>query len=223
MDPGYAEFNGASLAWLPPKPFAAPWYWENDDHAWVRFVLGGLCNTAGSSRSAIRRPSTYRTSSSMRGATDRFGTHDRIAIVPASHFNFGERWEGERCFLWCEGVMRQEIIYGENLRSRADTRPNSERAPSRCMTSCVTTATTRLPHQFLYHFNIGYPVVDEGAELLCTPSGPSRARSSTTTRRRVTAIGRSPVPEGVLRRGLRNPDDGRYGWVGVGGGREPRL
>jgi hypothetical protein len=47
MDPGYAEFNGASLAWLPPKIFPAPSFWENDDHAWVRFVLGGLCNTAG--------------------------------------------------------------------------------------------------------------------------------------------------------------------------------
>ena len=45
MDPGHAEFNGASLAWMPPKPFAAPWYLENDDHAWVRVVLGGLCNT----------------------------------------------------------------------------------------------------------------------------------------------------------------------------------
>src|ERR1700675_3641362 len=47
MDPGYAEYNGASLAWLPPKPFAAPWFWETSDHAWVRYVLGGLCNTAG--------------------------------------------------------------------------------------------------------------------------------------------------------------------------------
>ena len=47
MDPGYAEFNGASLAWLAPKIFPAPSFWENDDHAWVRFILGGLCNTAG--------------------------------------------------------------------------------------------------------------------------------------------------------------------------------
>ena len=47
MDPGYAEFNGASLAWLPPKIFPAPSFWENSDHAWVRFILGGLCNTAG--------------------------------------------------------------------------------------------------------------------------------------------------------------------------------
>ncbi len=28
------------------------------------------------------------------------------------------------------------------------------------------------PHQLLYHFNIGYPVVDDGAELLATVSGP---------------------------------------------------
>ena len=115
MDPGIAEFNGASLAWLPPKPFAAPWYLENDDHAWVRFVLGGLCNTCG--LVTIGSPQTVDVSHFKfhARATDRFGTHDRIGIVPASSFNFGERWEGERCFLWCEGVMRQEIVYGENL------------------------------------------------------------------------------------------------------------
>ena len=27
------------------------------------------------------------------------------------------------------------------------------------------------PHQLLYHFNIGYPVIDDGAELLVSPAG----------------------------------------------------
>jgi hypothetical protein len=115
MDPGYAEFNGASLAWLAPKLFPAPAYWENDDHAWVRYIHGGLCNTAG--LVTIGDPQTVDVSHFKfhSRAKDRYGTHDRIGIVPASHFTFGERWEGERCFLWAEGTVRQEIVYGENL------------------------------------------------------------------------------------------------------------
>ncbi len=171
MDPGYAEFGGASLAWLPPKIFPAPSFWENDDHAWVRFVLGGLCNTAG--LVTIGNPQTVDVSHFKFHSRDedRYGTHDRIAILPASHFNFGERWEGDRCFLWAEGTVRQEITYGENLLL-------TRRYEAELGTSFFTLRDVvrndgfyPTPHQLLYHFNIGYPVVDDGAELLAAVTG----------------------------------------------------
>jgi hypothetical protein len=171
MDPGFAEYNGASLAWLPPKLFPAPSFWENDDHAWVRFVLGGLCNTAG--LITIGNPQTVDVSHFKfhSRAEDRYGTHDRVAILPASHFNFGERWEGERCFLWAEGSVRQEIVYGENL--LLTRRYEAELGTSSFSLRDVVRndGFYPTPHQLLYHFNIGYPVVDEGAELLASASG----------------------------------------------------
>ncbi len=172
MDPGYAEFNGASLAWLPPKLFPAPAYWENDDHAWVRFVLGGLCNTAG--LVTIGNPQTVDVSHFKFHArdADRYGTHDRIAIAPATHFNFGERWEGERCYLWAEGSVRQEITYGENLLL---TRRYETEVGTSSFSLCDVVRNDGYypaPHQLLYHFNIGYPVVDDGAELLAATSAP---------------------------------------------------
>jgi hypothetical protein len=171
MDPGFAEFNGASLAWLPPKIFPAPSFWENDDHAWVRFILGGLCNTAG--LVTIGNPQTVDVSHFKFHSRheDRYGTHDRVAILPASHFNFGESWEGERCVLWAEGSVRQEIVYGENLLL-------TRRYEAEVGTSTFTIRDVvrndgfyPTPHQLLYHFNIGYPVVDEGAELLAAVTG----------------------------------------------------
>jgi hypothetical protein len=171
MDPGFAEFAGASLAWLPPKPFPAPAYWENDDHAWVRYVLGGLCNTAG--LVSIGGPQTVDVSSFKfhSRSEDRFGTHDRIAIVPASQFNFGEHWDGERCVLWAEGTVRQEIVYGENL--LLTRRYEAELGGSSFTLRDVVRndGYYPTPHQLLYHFNIGYPVVDDGAELLVSPAG----------------------------------------------------
>ena len=92
--------------------------------------------------------------------------------MPASHFTFGERWEGERCFLWAEGTVRQEIVYGENLLL-------TRRYEAEVGTSSFTLHDVvrndgfyPTPHQLLYHFNIGYPVVDDGAELLAAVSGP---------------------------------------------------
>jgi Domain of unknown function (DUF4432) len=171
MDPGYAEFSGASLAWLPPKLFPAPAFWENDDHAWVRFVLGGLCNTAG--LVTIGSPQTVDVSHFKFHARDqdRFGTHDRIAILPASHFNFGERWEGERCFLWAEGTVRQEIVYGENLLLTRRYEAEVGKSSFTLRDVVRNDGFYPTPHQLLYHFNIGYPVVDDGAELLAAVTG----------------------------------------------------
>ena len=87
-------------------------------------------------------------------------------MVPASHFNFGEDWEGERCFLWAEGTVRQEIVYGENLLL---TRRYEAELGGRSFTLRDVVRNDGFyptPHQLLYHFNIGYPVVDDGAELL---------------------------------------------------------
>ena len=171
MDPGYAEFNGASLAWLAPKIFPAPAFWENDDHAWVRFVLGGLCNTAG--LVTIGDPQVVDVSGFGFHSRDedRYGTHDRVAILPASHFNFGERWEDERCILWAEGTVRQEIVYGENLllTRRYETEIGSSKFAIR--DTVRNDGFYPTPHQLLYHFNIGYPVVDDGAELLASVTG----------------------------------------------------
>jgi hypothetical protein len=172
MDPGFAEFNGASLAWLPPKLFPAPAFWENDDHSWVRYIHGGLCNTAG--LVTIGDPQTVDVSHFQFHSrpTDRYGTHDRVGIVPASRFTFGERWEGERCFLWAEGTVRQEVVYGENLLLTRRYETEVGTSSFRLHDVVRNDGYYPTPHQLLYHFNIGYPVVDEGAEFLAALSGP---------------------------------------------------
>jgi hypothetical protein len=101
----------------------------------------------------------------------RFGTHDRIAVTPASTFRHGTTWDGDRCTLWAEGTVRQEIAYGEHLvlerRYEADLGGTSF--------SVVDTVTNEgwfeTPHQLLYHFNLGFPLLGDGAEVLAATTG----------------------------------------------------
>ena len=37
------------------------------------------------------------------------------APIPARLAGYGERWDGDDCVLWCEGVVTQATVYGENL------------------------------------------------------------------------------------------------------------
>ena len=160
------------MAWIPTRRLPGPWYFDGSDVNWVRVALGGLCNTCGLVH--IGNPQDIDTEYYGWTAreTDRYGVHDRIAMTPAERFSYGERWEGDRCFLWAEGTVREEIVYGENL--VLTRRYEAELGQSSFTIDDVVTNEGHYPtpHQLLYHFNIGYPVVDDGAELLASVSGP---------------------------------------------------
>jgi hypothetical protein len=168
LDVGAADYQGVGLCWLPPKGLAGPWHYEGDldPYAWLRVGLGGLFNTAG--LVSIGVPQEVDTSSLgfTQRLTAQYGTHDRIAVTPASRFSFGERWDGDRCFLEAEGVVRQDIAYGENL--SLTRRYTTELGSSSFSIVDVVTndGWFETPHQILYHFNLGFPLLDDGAELL---------------------------------------------------------
>jgi hypothetical protein len=168
FDVGFAEHQGMGLCWLPPKLLAGPWYYEGDldGTSWLRVGLGGLFNTAG----LVSAGTPQEIDTSEFGFTQRmtaaYGTHDRIAVTPASRFTFGEEWAGDRCVLWAEGLVRQDIAYGENLSVRR--RYESEMGSSSFRMVDVVSNEGWFPtyHQRLYHFNAGFPLVSEGSRVL---------------------------------------------------------
>ena len=168
FDVGFAEYQGVGLCWLPPKLIAGPWYYEGDADGtnWLRVGLGGLFNTAG--LVSIGTPEEIDTTQFgfTQRMTARYGTHDRIALTPASRFTFGEEWVNDRCLVWAEGLVRQDIAYGENL--SVSRRYESELGANFFRMVDVVTNEGWFPtvHQRLYHFNAGFPLVNDGSEVL---------------------------------------------------------
>ncbi len=168
FDVGFAEFQGVGLCWLPPKLLAGPWYYEGDldGTSWLRVGLGGLFNTAG--LVSIGTPLEIDTTGF--GFTQRmeatYGTHDRIAVTPASRFNFGEEWIGDRCVVWAEGLVRQDIAYGENLSVHRRYECELGSSSFRMVDIVTNEGWFATHHQRLYHFNAGFPLVDEGSQVL---------------------------------------------------------
>jgi hypothetical protein len=181
FDVGFAEFAGTGLCWLPSKGLAGPWYYETDldDYAWLRVGLGGLFNTAG--LVSMGTPQTVPTESFgfTQRMTARYGTHDRIAVTPASTFAHGQEWDGDRCRLWATGTVRQEIAYGEHL---VLVRRYETEIGARAFT--ITDRVTNegwfdTPHQLLYHFNLGFPLLGDGAEVVASAGDPDDLSFST--------------------------------------------
>jgi len=181
FDVGFAEFAGTGLCWLPSKGLAGPWYYEGDldGHAWLRVGLGGLFNTAGLVSMGTPQVVPTETFGFTQRMEARYGTHDRIAVTPASTFAHGQEWDGDRCRLWASGTVRQEIAYGEHL--AIDRRYDTE-IGARAFT--ITDRVTNegwfdTPHQLLYHFNLGFPLLGDGAQVLAAAGDPDDLSFST--------------------------------------------
>jgi hypothetical protein len=183
LDVGRAEFAGVGLCYLAPNAFAGPWYYEGklDDHAWLRVGLGGFFNTAGLVTIGVPQTISTEQYGFTQRLTERYGTHGRIAVTPATRYTYGERWDGDRCHLWIEGVVREEISYGENL-SLARRYETELGASTFTLVDVVTNeGWFPTPHQFLYHVNVGYPIVDDGSEVLAAVTEEPADMSFTTS------------------------------------------
>ncbi len=182
LDVNRAEFAGIGLAYLAPNMNPGPWFYEgkSDDYAWLRTGLGGLFNTAGLVTIGVPQTISTEQYGFTQRISERYGTHGRIAVTPADSFNYGETWDGDRCVVWIEGLVREEIAYGENLslRRRYETELGSK---SFRMTDTVSNdGWFETPHSLLYHMNIGYPIVDDGSEVLASVTEEPADLSFTT-------------------------------------------
>lgn len=86
--------------------------------------------------------------------------------MPARLTGYGERWEGDACVLWAEGVVSQATVFGENLvlyrRIGADVGGDEIRLSDRV----VNEGFLKMPHMMFHHINVGHPVLEQGARYL---------------------------------------------------------
>jgi hypothetical protein len=173
MDIGYCEYQGASLAWIPPSLLAGPWYWEQQtEFGWLRTALGGFCNSCGMIHIGNPESEPVPHYNFPARPVEHYGVHERMALTPGELRSFGERWDGDECILEAEGRVTQAQAYGENL--VLTRRYTARLGESRFFMHDEIVNAGYLPttHMLLYHLNIGFPFVDAGAELIA-PFGKS--------------------------------------------------
>ena len=166
FDIGRCEMAGRALGWQSPVGFAGPWYHEPEGLGFLRTWGGGLLTTAGLDHALFMAEDTAEQYNYPPKETESYGLHGRVSNRPARLAGYGERWEGDECVLWAEGEVSQAAVFGENLvlRRRVEARVGESRLTIHDEVENAGFAPT--PHMYLYHVNVGWPVVDAGAELL---------------------------------------------------------
>lgn len=156
MDIGAAAFKGQPLAWLGANGMVAPHFYHHEGFEWLRTWPGGLLTGCGLVN--VGGPSTVN--------GDNHGLHGRLSHLPAEEVNTTAAWRDDQSYvLSVTGRVRHTKVFGEKLHltRHITTALNDNSITVRdTIENCGFDET---PMLLLYHINLGWPLVDEGAYL----------------------------------------------------------
>lgn len=168
LDLADCEFRGQAIGWHSPTGFRHPGLHEYEGEgglAWAR-SFSGLLVSCGLDHILFMNDVPADNYVYSPRKTVSHSLHGRVGTIPARLSGYGERWEGDRCILWAEGVVQQSAVFGEDLhlvrRIEADVGDNSIRLHDRV----VNHGFYRTPHMYCYHINVGHPVLEAGSRYV---------------------------------------------------------
>lgn len=168
LDIADCDYKGQAIGWHSPSGFRHPALHEYEGEggfSWAR-SFSGLLLTCGLDHILVPEEVPADNYNYPGRKSVRHSLHGRVSTIPARLTGYGERWDGDRCVLWAEGVVQQSAVFGEDLhlhrRVEADVGGNEIRISDRV----VNHGFARTPHMYFYHVNVSHPLVDEGSRYL---------------------------------------------------------
>jgi hypothetical protein len=205
FDIGRCTQGGRSLCWISPTGFPGPWFAEPEGLGFLRGFGAGLLTTCGLDHAFSPAADTAAQFHYPAKPTESYGLHGRVSSTPARLVGYGERWDGDGLILFAEGETRQAAVFGENLvlRRRIELRAGESRLTIR--DEVANEGFDPTTHMLLYHVNVGWPVVDDGAELLAPGShatfhGPEAGYVEQVVEHELAAEADGRVPVAVVSR-----------------------
>jgi hypothetical protein len=168
LDIAELDYKGIAIGWHSPSGFRNPFLHEGSAEGglgWLR-SFSGLLVTCGLDHTFFNYEAPADHFFYGARSTVAHTIHGRISAIPARLTGYGEAWEGDDCTLWCEGIVQQSTVFGEDLHlmRRIEVKVGSNEI--RLSDRVVNHGFYRTPHMYLYHINAGAPLLGEGARYV---------------------------------------------------------
>jgi len=215
LDIGAFEHAGRSIGWRSATGFRHPGLHEYGDEngiSWLR-SFSGLQVTAGLDHTLFTAEVDASQYHYPHRRTVWNGLHGRVANIPGTLVGAGERWDGDRCFAWVEGEVRQAAVFGEHLRLRRRIQAEIGSNEVHVEDEVTNHGFDPTPHMYLYHLNVGWPLLDEGTRFVAPIARTVWQTPSVTEQRVSYRILPGPQPdfvEQVYEHELVADGDGRH-------------
>jgi hypothetical protein len=162
------DYKGAAIGWHSPAGFRHPGLHEYEGErglAWLRSFSGLLVTCGLDHMLSAQTEDAAHYHYPHRTAVDQ-SIHGRIGTIPGRLLGYGEEWRGDECFLYCEGLVQQSTVFGEDLHLIRRIEARVGASEFTLHDRVVNHGFYRTPHMLLYHISVGHPVLAEGSRYL---------------------------------------------------------
>jgi galactose mutarotase-like enzyme len=171
MDIADAFYNQHSLAWISHVGITSPQPMSDKGIDWLRTFGGGLLTTCGLSHVGGSETDTH----------GERGVHGLISNVPAEIISIVQPDPvNGKMEMSITGVMKETKIFGPSLELKRTISATLGEPTINIHDEVMNRGNTPAPHMLLYHFNFGWPIVDEGTDLLW--NGTTKPRFENTAK-----------------------------------------
>jgi hypothetical protein len=150
------SWRGVNLGFVSKAGLHAPWLCDENGMSYRRCLGAGFLYTAGLSNVGMF----------CEDGEDYHYAHGAVKNVPAEHVCSRESWQGDECTLSLEGDVREAAFFGRNLLLHRVISANVGARSFRIRDTIENQDFSPAQLMLLYHMNLGYPLLDEGTELL---------------------------------------------------------
>lgn len=160
-----AFYNQYSLAWLSHAGITAPRPDANHGLEWLYSFGGGLLTTCGLTH--VGGPES--------DESGERGLHGRISNIPVRIESVIQPdLHSGKLQMSITAVIKQSRVFGPNLEIRRTISSILGEPTVRVHDVVTNRGNTAVPHMILYHCNYGWPLVDDGTEIICKGNWSSR-------------------------------------------------
>jgi len=159
MDISLASFKGTNLVYITCNGETHPAFFEPENFGWLRTFTGGLLTTCGL---------TY-LGSPVTDEGEQLGLHGRYSTLPAKQVSDLSEWIGDDYYIKIRGVVEEGHMFGNKLRLEREITTIQGQNKITITNKVTNFGSKPSPFTILFHMNLGYPLLDEDAELIIDP------------------------------------------------------
>ena len=159
LDIGRLSFKGINCSYIGNSGIVSPEYYNENGINFLRSFYGGFLTTCG-----LRN-----VGSPCEENGESFGLHGRICNTPGEEVCASTEWTDGVPVLTISGKMREARLFGENLILQRKITCKYGENKITLQNTVENCGFKREALMLLFHFNLGYPLLDEDA-ILVTPT-----------------------------------------------------
>ncbi len=156
LDISSLTYHNIPISWRSVTKETSPYYYDSSGLEWLRTFFGGLLTTCGLDN--VGGP--------CMDEGEELGLHGRISNLASENISSEIKWENDTCAFVVKGTVRQVKVFGEKLELKRTIRTLLDDPRIVIEDEIENIGFSTSPLMLMYHVNIGYPVIDEGAKLL---------------------------------------------------------